>query len=271
MTATDFDRGLHPTQVQMFWDKCPKAFEFRYIKGVRTAPAGAAYQGTAYHGGLEENFKYKLEASKDLPREAVEQVVADRWDNLIKRQKPVVDDGVELGALKDQAVALAACYHDEVAASVQPQHVEQELFVPVEGAYPIACRLDLIDVDDIDIEHKTSGAKWEERRADGDLQMTAYEYARRKTLGRATPGGQLHIAVKTKVPKMQRLHVIKTEEQLLGFEVVHRFVSDAIRRGDFPPRTDGWWCSQKWCGYWNECPYGAKQAKQFQAAEEVVT
>ena len=268
---TDFNKGLHPTQVQMFWDKCPKAFEYRYIDGLRTRPAAAMYQGTAYHGGLEENFKHKLDTGDDLPVEAVGEIAGDRFDNLCKLEAPKLDEDQQTGALKDQVIALAITYREEVAPSVQPKEVEVALSVEVAGAYPIACQLDLIDIDDIDIEHKTSRSKWSDDAANGSLQMTAYEYVRRKKLGRETPGGQFHIAVKKKVPEIQLIEVVKTQEQLDGFEEVHRFVSAAIQRGDFPPRTDGWWCSQKWCGYWDRCPYGARQAKQMQIEEEVAT
>ncbi len=267
---TDFNKGLHPTQVQMFWDKCPMQFEFRYIKGLRTPPAAAMYQGTAYHGGLEENAKHKIATGEDLPVGAVEEITAERWDNLCTREAPVLDGGQEGGALKDQVVALASTYRTEVAPSVLPKQAELALFVEVEDAFPLACRLDLIDIDDIDIEHKTSKSAWSDDSAQGNLQMTAYEYARRRSLGHETPGGQFHIAVKTKQPKIQRIEVVKTQEQLDGFERVHRFVSGAIQAGDFPPRTDGWWCSAKWCGYWERCPLGARQAKQFQIEQEVL-
>jgi hypothetical protein len=270
MKPTDFNRGLHPTQVQMFWDKCPKAFEYRHIEGIRTPPAGAMYQGTAYHGGLEENFKHKIATGKDLPVSEVEEVAAERWDNLLKRERPVLTADEELGALKDQVVSLVSVYRNEVAPTVLPKEAEKQLSLSVDGAFPIACQLDLIDIDDIDIEHKTSRAAWSQDRADGDLQMTAYEYTRRKVLGRETPGGQFHIAVKKKRPEIQQLQVVKTPEQLEGFEVVHKFVSQAIREGNFPPRTDGWWCSEKWCGYWNICPYGARAARQFLIEEEVI-
>jgi hypothetical protein len=32
----------------------------------------------------------------------------------------------------------------------------------------------------------------------------------------------------------------------------------SIETGLFPPSTDGWWCSKKWCGYWDTCPYGSR-------------
>jgi len=34
----------------------------------------------------------------------------------------------------------------------------------------------------------------------------------------------------------------------------------AIKTGIFPPTNpDSWWCSEKWCGYWDDvCPFGRK-------------
>ena len=25
-----------------------------------------------------------------------------------------------------------------------------------------------------------------------------------------------------------------------------------------PAAEDSWWCSERWCGYWNICPFGAR-------------
>jgi hypothetical protein len=34
----------------------------------------------------------------------------------------------------------------------------------------------------------------------------------------------------------------------------------AIQTGVFPPTNpDNWWCSERWCGYWDGiCPFGKK-------------
>lgn len=267
--TTDFSQGLHPTQVQMYWDRCPKAFEYRYIDGLKEPPAAAQYQGTAYHAGLEHNFRHKLIAGDDLPLDEVEEVAAQRWDTLLRLEPPKLEEDEELGALKDQLVAMVRAYHTEIAPEIRPSQIEQQLTVEIADAYPLVGRIDLIDQDDLIIEHKTSRSRWTQDQADGNIQFAAYQYARHATYGHA-PGGEFHIAVKLKRPAIQRLSVVKTPNQMSGYARIHRFVSDQIRRGEFPPRTDGWWCSERWCGYWHRCPYGAREARQFLATEEVI-
>lgn len=262
-------RGLFPTGLTMFWNKCPKQFEFRYIQDIREPPNAAMYQGTTYHGALEENFKQKLESRKDLPLEHVRQIAAERWELRWTREAPVLKEGEERGALKDQAIGLVSCYHERVAPEVQPAQIEQRFQVDIDGSpYPLSGRVDLVDQDGIIVDHKTSGKKWSDYEASGNVQLNAYEYGRRALTGATqTLGVQVQVAVKKKKPEIQRIALPKTQEDMDGFENVHRFVSEAIERGDFPPRTEGWWCSQAWCGYWQRCPYGERQAVVFATPE----
>jgi hypothetical protein len=258
-------RGLFPTALTMFWNKCPKQFEFRYIQDIREPPNAAMYQGTTYHGALEENFKQKLTTREDLSTEAVRQIAAERWENRWLNEPPQLKEGEERGALKDQAIQLVTVYHEAVAPEVQPAQIEQRFQCEIDGApYPLSGRVDLVDQDGIIVDHKTSSKKWSEYEASGNVQLNAYEYGRRTLTGETdTLGVQVQVAVKKKDPEIQRIALPKTEADMDGFENVHRFVSESIERGDFPPRTEGWWCSQAWCGYWNRCPYGARQAVVF--------
>lgn len=266
MAAPNFKiRGLFPTALSMFWNKCPKQFDFRYVQDIRDPPNAAMYQGTTYHGALEENFQQKLTSHKDLPVEHVRQIAAERWENRWLKEPISLKPNEDRGALKDQVIELVTVYHKAVAPEVQPAQIEQRFQVPIEGSpFPLSGRVDLVDQDGIIIDHKTSKGKWSLHEASGNVQLNAYEYGRRALTGLLkTLGVQVQIAVKKKQPEIQRIALPKTQQDMDGFQDVHRFVSEAIQRGDFPPRTEGWWCSQEWCGYWKRCPYGERQAVAF--------
>lgn len=264
------ERGMWPTQVEMYFNKCPLSFYFRHILGLKEPPRGAMYQGIAFHHGVEVNFEQKLRTQIDLPLEEVRAETADQWENLVRGRKPELQEDEKIGELKDKAIECVTVYHVTTAPSVQPAQVEQRFRCDVDGApYAMSGRVDLIDADDIIIDHKTSGVKWTADRASGSVQLNAYEYGRRKLTGQTeTQGVQVHVVVKKKVPEVQRIACPKTVADMQGYESIHRFVSQAVARGDFPPRTDGWWCSANWCGYWKRCPHGFRQAVIFSTAEE---
>ncbi len=265
------ERGLWPTQVEMYFNKCPLQFYFRHILGLKEPPRGAMYQGIAFHHGVEVNLRQKVETHEDLPVAEVRAETAARWETLLDLEKPQLGEDEKAGELKDQAINLVTVYHESTAPSVQPAMVEQRFRCDMPDApYGMSGRVDLIDVDEIIIDQKTSSRRWTADQASGNVQFSAYEYGRRALTGKTeTPGVQVHVAVKKKAPEIQRIACPKTGADMQGFESIHRFVAQAVKRGDFPPRTDGWWCSANWCGYWNRCPHGARRAVIFSTAEEV--
>ncbi len=66
------ERGMWPTQVEMYFNKCPLSFYFRHILGLKEPPRGAMYLGSAFHHGVEVNLKQKVETFEDLPVEQVQ-------------------------------------------------------------------------------------------------------------------------------------------------------------------------------------------------------
>lgn len=271
MASPKFAEGdLRPTQVEMYINKCPLQFYFRHILKKKEPPRAAMYQGVAYHHGVEVNLRQKVETLTDLPVEEVRAETADRWEALIREEMPPLPKARTAGELKDQTIQLVTLYHESTAPSVMPALVEQRFRCDMpDSPYGLSGGVDLIDLDDIIVDHKTSAKRWTVDQASGSVQFNAYEYGRRKLTGRTeTPGVQVHVAVKKNSPEIQRIACPKTAADMLGFESIHRYVSQAVARGDFPPRTDGWWCSENWCGYWNRCPHGARKAVIFSTAQE---
>lgn len=270
MAAPDFaTRGLWPTQIEMYFNKCPLSFYFRHILGLKEPPRGAMYQGIAFHHAVEVNMNQKVDSKVDLLLEQVRAEAADQWERLLQRQKPELAADEKAGELKDQAINLVTVYHETTAPTVMPALVEQRFKCDMPDApYPMSGRVDLIDEDEIIIDHKTSGRKWTPDQASGNVQFSAYEFGRRVLTGRTeTPGVQVHVVVKKKEPEVQRIACPKTNADMQGFESIHRFVAQGVKRGDFPPRTDGWWCSENWCGYWHRCPQGSRRAVIFSTAQ----
>jgi len=68
------------SQLSMFL-RCPRQYEFRYIHGLKIPPSGAMVQSKVRHQTLEQNYRQKIQSSKDL---RVEQV--NKKEELDKKQ-----------------------------------------------------------------------------------------------------------------------------------------------------------------------------------------
>lgn len=102
--------------------------------------------------------------------------------------------------------------------------------------------------------------------ADDSEQLTAYAVASQVIDGRLPDLMVLDYLVRT--PKDHKLKYVptKTTRSLEDTQVfLNRFANavQAYKSGTFVPiRQDAWQCSQKYCGFWDRCPY-AKRPKQM--------
>ena len=52
---------------------------------------------------------------------------------------------------------------------------------------------------------------------------------------------------------------IKTENDFVALKERLRRAEDVVRKGAFYPTDPGnWACSERFCGYYNRCPFGSK-------------
>jgi hypothetical protein len=116
---------------------------------------------------------------------------------------------------------------------------------------------------------KTSGKSPNATAAHDSEQLTGYAVASKVLDGRLPDKMMLDFLVET--PKTHKLYPVirdtyRTMDDVAVF--LNRFANavHAIKSGIFvPTKPDDWRCSQKWCGYFNICPY-AKRPKLVQIA-----
>lgn len=71
----------------------------------------------------------------------------------------------------------------------------------------------------------------------------------------------LDYLVDTARPKTVTLQTERTQADHVDFLARVEVATRQIAAGIFPPcAPDSWCCSAKWCGYWADCPHGARQA-----------
>lgn len=254
---------LSCTQVGMFM-KCPAQYEFRYQYGLRIAPSGALIQGSSYHKALARCFNLKM---VDQPADIgdITATLSDAWDKQLADHElkeggdAQTFDKIEWGdedpgQLKDEAIALATLYTQNVAPKVEkPDLVEMNEPITV-GEIPFVVVADVITGARV-IDHKMKGKRFSAAELSQELQPVAYTYSEER---RGRPF-EYHVALKQKVPcistpaQMPSLRIIPSQGDYDWFEVLVSKIAEAIKLGSFPPNPTGWSCSQKWCGYWNGC------------------
>lgn len=249
---------LSPSQINMIL-RCPKQWEFRYVKGLKMPPSGAMVLGSAYHEGVAEGFRYMMFEGENATYPCHLELALDAYDTAFERIRSehiVREDDDEIpfdeilwdddpGKLKDMGVRLLTYYERHTAPTITPIAVEQKDIMIV-GDVPIYMVIDLETKDKI-ADHKIKGRRFSEDDLRQDIQATAYWMARDKQL-------EFHVGLKTNTPQIIVQPANRTEQDATFFanELVP-MVWKQINSGIFPPNPIGWHCSEKWCGYWKLC------------------
>jgi hypothetical protein len=240
----------------MMWLRCPRQWEFRYVKGLKIPTPAMVLLGTAYHGALETNFKYKLERKEDLPLVDVLDAFATCWERRLIPVPQAVEgysleeidwEGYEPGEVKDKGIQLVKAYRQSIAPRINPKDVELRIEKATGGVSFIGS-IDLIDESGLVIDHKTSYRSKSQGEAERDLQPSAYAYLLDKPLD-----FEFHVALRTGVPGIQRIGTKRTRQDIEWYLEMVKLILFEMKTGIAPPNPTSYMCSPKWCGYWNLC------------------
>ena len=56
--------------------------------------------------------------------------------------------------------------------------------------------------------------------------------------------------------RFERFEESRTNEQVTATLKHAQIIGDLMDKDAYAPNTQGWWCSQNFCDYWNECEFG---------------
>jgi RecB family exonuclease len=207
--------------------------------------------GIAAHEAVETNFSQKLVTRLDLPPEAVTAAFSDAFDRMVDE---VDDDPKETkDQAKDSGVALIEKYQEEVAPTIMPLYVEQEIQFAIDGV-PYAGFIDLVDDTGRVRDLKTTRRKPSSRQ-DYTLAMTGYAVGYRELTGKIETGITLDYMVRTQKPYYYPAATNGpiSDEGIATFATILSGVSESVQRGIFlPTGLNSGACS--WCGYQKICP-----------------
>jgi hypothetical protein len=235
--------------------RCPRQYEFRYIKGIKVPPSGAMVQSRVWHQTVERNYKQKIESDSDLPLGEMQEYFAARLDESLTSEEIALEAHEKPGKLKDQGTAIVAAHHQVIAPAVRPMLVEERFTVDLGRDFPfeLVGVWDLVERDGTIADNKAYGKTPNQQDLDKDLQFTAYALGFRVTRGRIEPRLRMDAVVKTKTPKAIQLHTSRTNADCRWLLRLIEQVVQAIVSGTFFPNPNGWHCSPRFCGFWARC------------------
>lgn len=244
---------LSPTQISCFL-RCPKQWEFRYLKGLKIPPSGAMVLGSSYHEGLAAGFQYILKTQEQPPQD----LLFDTFDTSFERIKlehlvKDEDDDLEFDEilwdeepdkLKDTGIELLEAYRERIMPAITPVTVEDRIEIQIDGVNMVMIT-DLVTARNV-IDHKVKSRRFPEDELKRDVQATAYSMSLAKPF-------EFHVALKNNNPEVIIQKAERTERDKAFFIEQVTKVWKAIQAGIFFPNTQGWWCSERWCGYYQIC------------------
>lgn len=249
---------ISSTQINMLL-RCPRQYFFRYIEHIKAPPSGAMKQSRAFHLTAERNYRQKIESSQDLPPDELTDFYAQAFEEEMKSEEVVLDEGQTHGGLKDEGVSIVKVHRDKIAPTVQPVAVEEKITLPLTAgdgfAYDLMGVLDLVDVDGRVRDNKAIGKTPNQADLDKDIQLSTYALLYRLWKRRAEAGLRLDAIIKSKSgePKAKLLDTTRSREGLRLHLNNIGHLARMVAAEAFPMNPTGWWCSPRFCGYWSRC------------------
>ena len=231
----------------------------------------AALRGSGVHGAAQFNHRAKkANGGEDLPKKELQDVAVAAFEEKmavegyrLTPEEETLGKGVAIARAKDDAVQATGTYSDRLAPLLQPDLIEQKITVRVVEPTPEAPGVELVGTLDLSTtdrrirDLKTTTRTKSKFDADHALQFTMYGLLYEAATGKAPTGFDLdQIVLLKKGPEYRTVATTRGEADRRVLVARTNALLAARKHGVFQPAPVGsWWCSPKWCGYWNTCPF----------------
>lgn len=257
------------SQIELY-QKCPKAYEFKYIIKPEGIPSSEALLvGSTIHRHIAELLVAKAKRTATPTKaSAIGELESELSEKLIDLKIVTANSSIDVYNEVDVAKKLLEKWCDSVYREFQPDADLVEVKFEKEiGGYPV-----LMFVDAIDTASKFEVVDWKVTKtpktqfdADNSLQLSLYSIAT----------SYRHVAfcslVKPKAnskhwtPTITKVSSTRTRPQLEWAEYIVNKVGEGIGRKSFPPCSPlAYLCSEKYCEFWYLCR--GKEQKKYDDA-----
>lgn len=246
---------LSSSQIRLYL-QCGLKYRYQYIDNLPRLfrPAALAF-GSALHSALSFLHTARINGNT-ISLEKLIKVYETDWYSQTVETDLHYKDGEGADKLLPLGREMLGLYyhhpHKQVKGSEVPFVVPlvnpatgETLDVTLEGFF------DLIEVNDIIVEFKTSAQAITQSDAESHLQLTAYGYAYQFVYGKPAKGFKLVNFIKGKRPRIETLDTTREKHHYEMFFSIANQVLRAIRSGIFIP-CSGFWCKE--CEYRDLCP-----------------
>ncbi|GAG52839.1 unnamed protein product, partial [marine sediment metagenome] len=198
------------------WIRCPLAFRFRYIDGIKSPTTQSLFVGKMCHSGLEAFYRHR-QLGVTLGAEDVAKRMIDGWDEAVAEEGMRFATETDEMKAKLQTVDLVAAYlahipEDEPRPLAVEATMEAPLVDPLTGEDFGISLLGIVDLvldgqqGPVITDFKTAARGGTPAEITHEIQLSSYSYLFRRLDGRAEAGLEIRSLVKTKTPKIEFHH-----------------------------------------------------------------
>jgi len=259
---------LSPSSFNMMI-RCGMQWFFRYVEGLKRPPGVALVIGTGVDKGVNLNMEQKMETGNLAELAEVKQKTFETVVNTFEMSEIALDDDEKKKGMQkvkdeaaDMAVSLSAVHYQKAAPKIFPVAVQERWELEVDG-YPFETLMGIIDISETNVVRDTKTTKRSPSGGEADKsdQLNFYAYYK-KVAEDKNVETVLDFLVKLKTnPKFVPVYTSRphTDEDFNRLWEKIDAVSLAIEKEVFlPTLPDNWWCSPKWCGYYDVCKFARR-------------
>jgi len=266
------DKALVSYSQMRMYKQCPKAYEYRYVEGIKGILPGRVKVGSAFDKAANEMLRQRMN-DQPIDEEAGIGAALEYWDapdtDFDETDIAGDDDlmGKMMSAIREYSV---------IAAKTDVQYVQHYLEYSLTPDVLMIGNIDLVElspeaggliiVDNKSTMKKRSG-RYTHETAAIDEQLTLYATGMSATQDTPVVGrGWNVVDIGRKTPGRIESIQVKDDDQSTTDDLALRYANATLammehscETGSFAPLARGTWaCSQQYCEFYNRCEYGSK-------------
>jgi hypothetical protein len=211
--------------------------------------------------GANYNFRQKVESKEDRPhKEVVDVAVADfesaseKTDFTLSDEERSAGKVISIGKGKDSTAQMARVMMEAIAPKYQPVATEEEILIDLPTSSHNLKGIIDVRTDKKVVEIKTGNRAWTQARVETEFQLDFYELGYRSQLGEDPQ----EVVVENLVQKASGITPVAIPrrgraDHGAAIARINRVLQGIALGSYMPAPTGSWYCSPKYCGYYNTC------------------
>ncbi len=257
-------RALSPTKIDL-GGRCPAQFKHRYVLKLPEVSSGILHGGIVFHDVMEFAQREQL-LGKDIPSsQDLDDKFMASWEAKKKETEESdkfvtweYNEGDPEENVKQGTRGLVQLARLEVLPHVKPKLVEEQFYFEVDrngsGPFRVYGRIDYMDEDLVLADWKTAKDKVSKFAEKAGIQMACYGVFHHEYTGaEVTQAKKIFLVRRAKKHKVEVKKYTITHDYREWAKNAAAETWKMVLGDSYPPNTAGWWCSQKFCSFYEIC------------------